>query len=170
MPWQCTNIFYPCLPARPDSSLAGRSDGRAEGLGLILRATGRAWSGREPAKLQACCCASHWMPTTAPMGDMCTATDPGRWSHLRWCVCVRGRDWENEKHGIWCVLWGGITIRQRWKEFLCKWANSFQWLFFAQADWWRKCFKNSNGMLHHILKLLRNVKTCDNVGGTQAAN
>lgn len=30
--------------------------------------------------------------------------------------------------------------------------------------------KNQNGMLHHILKLLRNLNICDNVGESKAAN
>lgn len=142
---------------------------QSRGLGLILSATGRVRSGREPANCRPA--ASHagcqplapWAPVQLSAQ---TRTQPPPIPPVTACVSNREAEMERMKsmeRNVCDVLWD-VPVFRRWKEFLCKWATAFQLNVFARSGWWEKMLKNSNGVLHHILKLLRNVNKCDNVG------
>lgn len=121
---------------------------QSRGLGLILSATVRVWSRREPANcrpaashagrqplvpwaaFQLSAPARHTQPPTSGTEPTCDGV----------CVWVierqRSREWK--VWNIMCAVLGDFAVFKRWKEFLCKWAIAFQLNVFAQADWWKK--------------------------------
>lgn len=107
---QVSSLF--CLPACQRAAWLGRLAGRAVWLGLILSATGREWSEREPTNCRPAAAHSGCQPL-APWAafQLCsslhTATDLRHWSHLRWCVWVIQNQRESQ---VLCVLSLGISL------------------------------------------------------------
>lgn len=161
--WRQPVFIYLFVPACLEAAWLGGSSGRAERLGLILRATGSLWGGRKPANCRPAAYHTGCQSLAPRAAFQLSDTDP-----TCVCVCVLAYVWhththtQDEKYGNSLCAFLGISLLRRWNETTLQMANCFSVKHVCTS--WRKFL---NIMLHHILKLLRNENKCDNVGKTR---